>query len=56
MWTAVFNCKGRNYEMVELFMMFNPDIMTKNNAGRSPLDFSMQVGDEKLIDILLKII
>lgn len=54
MWTAVFNCKGRNYEMVELFMTFNPDIMTKNNAGRSPLDFAMQVGNEKLIDILLK--
>jgi uncharacterized protein len=54
MWTAVFNCKGRNYEMVELFMNFNPDILTKNNAGRSPLDFAMQVGNEKLIDILLK--
>ncbi len=54
MWTAVFNCKGRNYEMVELFMTLNPDIMTKNNAGRSPLDFAMQVGNEKLINILLK--
>ncbi|MCX7571774.1 ankyrin repeat domain-containing protein [Tumebacillus sp. DT12] len=54
MWTAVFNCKGMNYEMVELLMTFNPDVMTKNNAGRSPLDFAMQVGNEKLIDILLK--
>jgi hypothetical protein len=54
MWTAVFNCKGRNYEMVELLMTLKPDIMTKNNAGRSPLDFAMQVGNEKLIDILLK--
>lgn len=54
MWTAVFNCKGRNYEMVELFMTFNPDIMKKNNAGKSPLDFAIQVGNEKLIDILLK--
>lgn len=54
MWTAVFNCKGRNYEMVKLFMAFNPDIMTKNKAGRSPLDFAIQVGNEKLINILLK--
>lgn len=54
MWTAVFNCKGRNYEMVDLFMNFNPDVLTKNNAGRSPLDFAMQVGNEKLINILLK--
>jgi uncharacterized protein len=54
MWTAVFNCKGRNYEMVELLMKYNPDISTKNNAGRSPLDFAKQVGDEKLINILLK--
>ncbi len=54
MWTAVFNCKGRNYEMVELFMTLHPDILTKNKAEMSPLDFAMQVGNEKLIDILLK--
>ena len=52
MWTAVFNCKGRNYEMVELFMKYQPDITTKNNAGRSPLDFAMQVNNQRLIDIL----
>lgn len=52
MWTAVFNCKGRNYEMVELFMKYNPDIHTKNKAGRSPLDFAKQVGDEKLVRLL----
>lgn len=54
MWTAVFHCKGRNYKMVKLFMAFNPDISTPNKAGKSPLDFAMQVGDEKLINILLK--
>ena len=54
MWTAVFNCKGRNYEMVELFMTLNPDIMTKNNAGRSPLDFAIQVGNKKLINMALR--
>lgn len=54
LWTAVFNCKGKNYDIVELFMEYNPDINTKNNAGRSPLDFAMQVGNYKLIDILNK--
>jgi len=52
LWTAVFNCKGKNYEMVELFMKYHPDVTTKNKAGRSPLDFASQVGDEKLICIL----
>ncbi|HEU4963760.1 MAG TPA: ankyrin repeat domain-containing protein [Bacilli bacterium] len=54
MWTAVFNCKGRNYEMVELFMRYNPDILIKNNAGRSPMDFAVQVDNQKLINILLQ--
>ncbi len=54
LWTAVFNCKGRYYEMVELFMKYNPDVTTKNNAGRSPLDFAIQVGDDKLIKLLKK--
>ena len=52
LWTAVFNCKGRYYEMVELFMKYNPDVTTKNNAGRSPLDFAIQVGNDKLIKML----
>ena len=52
MWTAVFNCKGKYYDIVELFMKYNPDIHTKNNAGRSPLDFAIQVGNEKLIKML----
>jgi uncharacterized protein len=51
-WTAVFNCKGRYYDMVELFMNYNPDITTKNNAGRSPIDFAKQVGNDKLLGIL----
>lgn len=54
LWTAVFNCKGRNYEMVELLMNYHPDILNKNHAGKSPLDFAKQVGDERLINILLK--
>jgi uncharacterized protein len=52
LWTAVFNCKGRYYDMVELFMQYNPDTTTKNKAGRSPLDFAKQIGDAKLIEML----
>nr|WP_235549934.1 ankyrin repeat domain-containing protein [Paenibacillus sp. Soil766] len=52
LWTAVFNCKGKYYDMVELFMQYKPDVLTKNKAGRSPLDFANQVGNEKLIALL----
>lgn len=52
MWTAVFNCKGKFYDMVELFCKYKPDVTTKNNAGKSPLDFAIQVGNEKLIKLL----
>lgn len=38
----------------ELFMTFNPDIMKNKNARKLPLNLAIQVGDEKLIDILLK--
>lgn len=54
LWTAVFNCKGKNYEMVELLMSYHPDILNKNNAGRSPLDFAKKVGNERLINTLLE--
>lgn len=52
MWTAVFNCKGMYYDMVELFMQYSPDILSKNNVGRSPLDMAYRRGYEKLINIL----
>lgn len=51
-WSAVFNCKGKNYEFVELLLKKSPDIRTKNNAGRSPLDFALQINDTKLITLL----
>lgn len=54
LWVAVFNCKGKNYKMVELLMNYNPDILNKNKAGRSPLDFAKQVGNERLINILTR--
>jgi uncharacterized protein len=39
---------------IPLFMQYNPDTTTKNNAGRSPLDFARQIGDAKLIGMLEK--
>lgn len=52
LWTAVLNCRGLYYEMIELFMKYNPDVITKNNAGRSPLDFAIQARYDKLIKLL----
>lgn len=52
MWTAVFNCKGKNYDMVRLLMKYNPDILTKNKAGCSPIDFAKKINDQVLLEIL----
>jgi ankyrin repeat protein len=51
LWYAVFFAKG-NYELVELFMKYHPDPTSKNKAGRSPIDFAMQIKDEALLNIL----
>ncbi|MEN9306475.1 MAG: hypothetical protein RL173_407 [Fibrobacterota bacterium] len=51
MWTATFNCKGRFYEMVELFLRYQPDLRTKNKSGKSPMDFAIQVGNTRLIKL-----
>lgn len=52
LWSAVFNCKGRYYDLVELFLKYKPDVNTQNKAGRAPLDFAIQVGNEKLANLL----
>lgn len=52
MWTVVFNCKGKNYEFVELLMKRTPDTTTKNKVGRSPVDFANQINDTRLLEIL----
>lgn len=52
LWSAVFNCKGKYYEMVEVFMKYNPDVNSKNNVGKSPLDFAVQTGFDKLVNLL----
>jgi ankyrin repeat protein len=45
LWTAVFNVKGKDdrLPLVELFLMYNADKNHKNKAGKSPLDFTLQV-------------
>lgn len=51
-WTAVFNCKGKNYDMVKLLKNYNADINNKNNVNKSPLDFAKQINDDILINLL----
>ncbi len=53
LWYAVFNCKGKDYDLVRLFMRYDVDIYTKNKAGRSPLDFAIQIGDQQLQNLLI---
>jgi uncharacterized protein len=53
LWTAVFNARGR-YDVVEIMVAFGADIHHKNNAGRSPLDFALQIKDSQMINILNK--
>lgn len=48
LWTAVFYARGR-YNIVRELVKYNADPLNKNNAGRSPLDFSKQIGDSVLV-------
>ncbi|RKT01032.1 ankyrin repeat domain-containing protein [Chryseobacterium defluvii] len=51
MWVAVFNSRG-SYDVVKLLMEHKADAKSKNNSGRSALDFAKQIEDEELIEIL----
>lgn len=51
LWTAVFNARGK-YEIVKLFINFRARPNHKNKAGRSPLDFALQIDDQDLIKTL----
>lgn len=53
LWTAVFNARG-NYNLVNLFVKHKANAMSINKAGRSPIDFAIQIKDELLINILTK--
>lgn len=51
LWTAVFNARG-DYQVVRLLISHGADVHTKNNAGRSPIDFANQIKDQTLISLL----
>ncbi|AOR59892.1 ankyrin repeat domain-containing protein [Pectobacterium parmentieri] len=51
LWTAVFNARG-DYGMVCLLLKYHAVPDHKNHYGKSPLDFSRQIKDAKIISIL----
>ena len=51
LWYAVFNARGK-YELVALFIKHGADPSSKNNSGRSPYDFALQIKDEHLKKLL----
>ena len=51
LWRAAFDSKGA-YDFVHLLVAHKADPNSKNNAGRSPLDFAIQIADNALITIL----
>ena len=51
LWYAVFNARGK-YELVKLFITCNSNPISKNKAGRSPVDFAEQINDKILLNIL----
>lgn len=51
LWYAVFNARGK-YELIELFLQSGANSASKNNIGKSPLDFALQINDERLQRIL----
>lgn len=52
LWTAVFNARGK-HDVVKLFVDAGAVIDHKNHSGRSPLDFSRQIHDQYMIEILM---
>ncbi|MFJ7729308.1 ankyrin repeat domain-containing protein [Neobacillus sp. NPDC097160] len=52
--TAIVECKGRYYDLVELFLQYNPDTTLKNNTGLTPIELAKKRGYEKLINMLEK--
>ncbi|GAB3041194.1 ankyrin repeat domain-containing protein [Natronobiforma cellulositropha] len=51
LWTAVFNARGA-YDLVDLLLEAGADPTAENDAGRSPLDFAAQIGDDDLLERL----
>ena len=51
LWRAVFDANG-SYELVRVLLSHKADAHVKNKAGRSPVDFAVEVGDDSLVTIL----
>ncbi len=51
LWRAAFDSRGA-YDFVRLLVAHKADPNSKNNVGRSPLDFAIQIEDNALIAIL----
>lgn len=49
--TTVFNAWG-DYRVVQLLLDAGADPNSKNNYGKSPVDFAQQINDHTLLDIL----
>jgi ankyrin repeat protein len=53
LWYAVFNARG-NYALVELLIKNKAKPNLLNLAGKTALDFAVQIQDQKLVEILSK--
>lgn len=54
LWTATFNSKGTDYDIVRILVKAGSDPHNKNDAGRSAMDFAKQIGDGTLVALLSK--
>lgn len=52
LWKATFDARG-DYNIVKVLVSKGADVNSKNNAGRSPIDFAMQIKDDDLLKILM---
>ena len=52
LWRAVFESKGRKYEIIEFLVKTGANPNVKNDSGISPIDFATKVGNENLMKIL----
>jgi len=51
LWRATFDARGE-YSLVRLLVAYKADPNSKNNSGKSPLDFATDIADDALVSIL----
>lgn len=52
LWYAVFYADG-DYRFVKLLIKYGANVLSKNKAMRTPLDFAKEIDDEVMVKILL---